>query len=105
MKSVPQKYGVDLNNKKLHVFDLDDPDCRIEVDQVVFDATSTRGLIAEGYITAVHGMPQDVAALLPAQMLYSLGVGTHITPHRMKPGLKRMRATSGQAKFEQVSHP
>lgn len=99
--------GIDLNNKKLAIFDLGDPSCRIEVDQVIFQALRVDGLKAEGVITAVHGLPVEVADQLPPYMLRALGVAPQLTPpsRRFVKGARPMRATAGDNRFVPVHAP
>lgn len=101
-------FSIELTDKKLYVFDPDYPEHRIEVDQVVFEAEPhhIRGTLAKGRIKAIHGMPIDVAHVLPASVLRDLGVGSQIIPaNRVRTGSPRWRASAGDSKFERVSIP
>lgn len=104
----PRMFSIELANHKLYVFDPVYPEHRIEVDQVVFEAEPSQlnGGLAQGYIKAVHGLPLDVAHVLPSDILRDLGVGSHIIPaNRVRTGSPRWRATAGSSKFEKVSIP
>lgn len=104
MKVSHSKFGIELSPTGLYIFDLVDK-TKIAVDQVVFDATRMFGNVAEGYIVSVHGLPQDIAHVLPAKVLRDLGVGNHFSSQafRVQPGLRRYRATADELKFENVA--
>lgn len=99
-----QKFGIDLSNGALHIVDLDDPSCRVAVDQVVFDAVRTEGTWAVGQIVSVHGLPQGVYEAVPARMLRSLGIGPQFRPGRGVRGSRRFRATAGDTNFKRVTN-
>ena len=97
------KVGVDLNNNKLAIFDLNDPQCRVEVDQVYFLATRIDGAVAEGYITAVHGLPMEIADGMPLHALKSLGVAPQLSiGRRFIRGAPLMRASVGDVRFKRM---
>lgn len=97
------KVGVDLNNNKLTIFDLADPRCRVEVDQVQFLATRVEGLVAEGYVTAVHGLPMEIADGMPSHALRALGVAPQLSPgRRFVRGAQLVRASAGDARFKRM---
>lgn len=100
------KLGFELSNGELHVFDPKEPECRIKVDQILFDAApeslSWDGR-ALGYAVAVHGLPLDVADPLPSWVLRHLGVGAQFQPARRPSATCRYRASTGDTRFEKVS--
>lgn len=103
------KVGIDLAGGKVHIFDLNEPGCRIEVDQVVFFAKETTGQVVEGTVAAVHGLPLEIADILPYPMLRHLGVGA---VRRLPPvdregpaGVKLFRACKGDKSFHRVHAP
>lgn len=98
-----QKFGIDLAGGKLHIVDLQDKSCRIEVDQIVFEASSVSSTWATGLIVSVHGLPQEVAGILPAALIRQLGVGSQYRPTRGVRGTKRFRAVAGEATFQRVT--
>jgi len=73
----------------------------IEVDQLLIDASLVTPRRIEGYILAVHGLPANVADIVPAYCLPSLGVAAHLRPqpHPRAAGkrLCRMRLTGQEA--------
>lgn len=108
MKSNPRVFSIELSKHKLYVFDPDYPEHRIEVDQVVFEAepSQIKGGLARGLLKAIHGLPIEIAHVLPAEILRDLGVGANIIPaHRIRTGAPRWRASAGDSKFERVSIP
>lgn len=107
MSKEVMKLGFEITTSgELFVFDPQEPDCRIAVDQVVFDAEQFLGKgQAIGYAVSVHGLPQDVADTLPHHMLRHLGVGAQFKPARGVAGTFRYRAIAGQTRFEKSAIP
>lgn len=105
MKFSQVSYGVELANGQVFLFDPNDATQKIPVDQIVFDAVNIKGTKAIGLIVSIHGLDNDIARYLPAQMLRDLGVGTHMTPgFRIKSGMTRYRAAAGADQFERVNN-
>lgn len=90
------RFLIEVRNRQVLISEPSDPSAKVAVDQAVFD--SYRKLhegAYEGTIVAIHGLPQDIAHILPQRMLRDLGVGTHMTSaYRPKGTARRMRATA-----------
>lgn len=100
------KFGIDLSGGKLQVFDLDEPQRRVPVDQVIFAATAVDGLVAEGHIVAIHGLPFELAESMPLSLQRYLGVAPQFTPGMPgRRGFRRLRAVAGSSKFQEVQIP
>jgi hypothetical protein len=100
MKNPEFVFGVELVDGKVYVYDPGHPKDRVLVDQVVIDAVRVWGNKAEGRITAIHGLPQDLAQVLPAKALKALGVGNHLSAANRISGGRRLRAATGASKLE-----
>ncbi len=90
-------FRVAVLNNKVEIVDPTDHRSRFEVDQVIFDETRRISPeVREGVIVSVHGMPQDIAKVLPQDLLRSLGVGaaTSRALGRRPERQVRLRATS-----------